>query len=360
MARHPLGTIRKSPDGKRWVVRLQFRDSKGRARGFHRHCHSYAEAREMLRLLQEKVQFADKSILTYRELDALYRREFVHPAKIIDGIKISGFRQPIAAVMLYLDRALEFFGDQLLTAITYADIEQYRRYVAAMATKHGRPRSASDINHHIARLRRVLNVAVERGLLKDTPFKRGSSLISRASETERTRILSRDEETRLLAACERPSRHRLRQMIIIAIETGLRRGEIESLRWNDIDLEKGLLNVQSTNSKTLRGRIVPLSRRAIDIFAKIKAERIARHDRLIFGRVDRKKSFAAACCEAGIKGLRFHDLRHTAITRWLEAGISPTLAMKASGHSQFRTFLRYVNPDADIIREFAARLDSAA
>lgn len=314
----------------------------------------------MLRQLQQQIStFSNPQNATYRQLDALYRQEYLHRATIVDGVKISGFRQPLAAVKLYLDRALAFFGDRPIRSIRFADLDDYRRHIASLPTVRGRPRSASDINHHLARVRRLFNVAVERGMLDDTPFKRGTRLISRASETERTRILSRDEEKRLLSACDRPSRYRLRQLIIIAIETALRRGEIESLRWNDVNLDEGYLTVQSTNSKTLRGRIVPLSQRAIAIFAEIKDERIVRHDRLIFGRVDRKKSFTAACRDAGIAGLRFHDLRHTAITRWLEAGISPTLTMKASGHTQFRTFLRYVNPDADIVKEFAARLHAA-
>lgn len=361
MKRSPLGSISRSPDGTAWIARLQYRDSSGRLRGFKRRCRTHAEARETLKVLRETVSnsLAGRSS-TYRDLDTLYRRDYLHKARIVDGIKISGYRQPLESIRPYLDRALEHFGDRLLSSITYADLESYKRKVAALPTKHGRRRSASDVMHHLSFLRRLFNVAVQHDLIIESPFKRGSNLISRAAETERTRILSRDEETRLLEACNRPGRRKLKQIIIIAIETGLRRGELNSLRWNDVNLDQAVLTVQSTASKTLRSRIVPLSNRALNVFRELKNERITRIDQHIFGHADRKKSFAAACRDAGITGLRFHDLRHTAITRWLEAGVSPTLAMKASGHSQFRTFLRYVNPDTDIIRDFAARLNQAA
>jgi integrase len=301
---------------------------------------------------------AKQSDATYREIDSIFRSEYLHAARIVNGVKVSGFRQPLDSIEVYLNRALDHFSDKRLSSITFADVQQYRRRIADLPTMHGRQRSVSDINHHLSWLRRIFNVAIERGLLNETPFKRGSSLINRAGETERARILSRDEEVRLLAACKSPSRRRLRQMIIIAIETGLRRGEITSLGWQDINLDDKFLVVTSSNSKTLRSRIVPLSNRALQVFQEIKGETIARFDRLIFGKSNPKKAFRAACRDAGISGLRFHDLRHTAITRWLEAGISPTLAMKASGHSQFRTFLRYVNPDVDTVREFAARLNA--
>lgn len=361
MKRSPLGSINRSPDGSAWIARLQYRDASGRLRGFKRRCRTHAEARETLKLLREQLAIStNANVTTYRELDTLYRREYLHKARIVDGIKISGYRQPLQAIVIYLNRALEYFGDRPLASVTYSDLENYKRIIASRPTKHGRRRSASDVMQHLSLLRRLFNIAVQHNLIAESPFKRGPTLISRAIERERSRILSREEEIRLLDACNRPNRRRLRQIIIIAIETGLRRGELYSLSWNDVNLDKGVLTVQSTNSKTLRARTVPLSNRAIKVFREIKNEPIVRLDQIIFGHADRKKAFAAACRDAGISGLRFHDLRHTAITRWLEAGISPTLAMKASGHTQFRTFLRYVNPNDDTVREFAARLNAVA
>ena len=85
-----------------------------------------------------------------------------------------------------------------------------------------------------------------------------------------------------------------------------------------------------------------------------------RHSAFVFGGSDFKKGFNAAASEAGLDDVHFHDLRHTAITRMLEKGISPPLVMKISGHTQQRTFLRYVNQSESSVYEIALKLDKAA
>ena len=73
----------------------------------------------------------------------------------------------------------------------------------------------------------------------------------------------------------------------------------------------------------------------------------------VFGVTDFKKSFGAACAEAKIHDLRFHDLRRTAITRMVEVGLTPMEIMKVSGHTQWNTFARYVNPGDEAIQRIA-------
>ena len=81
---------------------------------------------------------------------------------------------------------------------------------------------------------------------------------------------------------------------------------------------------------------------------------------LVFGASDFKKGFRNAAADAGLFDVHFYDLRHTAVTRMLERGISPPLVMKISGHTQQMTFLRYVNQSETSIREIAEQLDAAA
>jgi len=102
-----------------------------------------------------------------------------------------------------------------------------------------------------------------------------------------------------------------------------------------------------------------LSQRALETLAK-QWQNSTRRDRApIFGTSDFKKAFIGACSDAGLDDVRFHDLRHTAITRMLEKGISPPLVMKISGHTQMKTFMRYVNQTEASIFEIAKRLDGA-
>ena len=245
----------------------------------------------------------------------------------------------------------------------------------------GRPRSVSDTNHHLKRVRKLFKVAIEQGWLATDPFKRGGSLIVESFEVERTRILTGEEETRLLAACtgdrvkeiertrlgnvERFGQRvnadnpRLRAIIITAIETAMRRGEMQRLKWKDVDLAGRVIRVEGTSTKTLKSRLVPISARLKTTLAQLRQNQL-RPDSLVFGGSDFKGAFESAAAHAGLSDVHFHDLRHTAITRMLEAGIPAPLVMKISGHTQQKTFMRYVNQTESSIYDIAMRLDAAA
>lgn len=166
------------------------------------------------------------------------------------------------------------------------------------------------------------------------------------------------EETRLLAACT-GRREYLQAIIIFAIETAVRRGELLAVKWSDVNLSTRTIRVKNKYTNIETTRLVPISARLRETLAKL------RHNQLkprspVFNVVDFKKGFRAACDDADLADLHFHDLRHTAITRMLEAGISPPLVMKISGHTQQKTFLRYVNQSEQSVFEIALKLDAAA
>src|SRR5439155_8639989 len=79
-------------------------------------------------------------------------------------------------------------------------------------------------------------------------------LISIADERKRERILTRDEELRLLAACENRYQKHLRPILICALDTGMRRGEIFGLKWSDVDFEERILTIRPFNTKTMKDR----------------------------------------------------------------------------------------------------------
>lgn len=87
----------------------------------------------------------------------------------------------------------------------------------------------------------------------------GDPLISIADERKRERILTRDEELRLLSACE--NRKHLRAILICALDTGMRRGEILGLKWSDVDFEERVLTIRAFNTKTMKERQVSLTTR---------------------------------------------------------------------------------------------------
>lgn len=355
--RSPEGSIKRHADGKRWLVRVRF--TKGGTRVSRSQiCPSHSLARATLASILAEID-VPKSNHTYRELDAFYRKEYVHPAKFVGGKMVSGFRQDVRTVERYLDRALEVFKQRVLLEISYNDLREYKRLVENLPVRGGGSRSVSDVNHHLKHVRRMLNVAVEQGWLPINPFTRGKNLIVESFEVERTRVITREEELRLIAACNNGYRDHLLPIIIFAIETACRRGEILKLRWQSVDLPGRVIRIEASNTKTLKTRLVPVTERLRQSLARLDRKAFRKMSR-VFPIGDFKHSWAGACREAKLDDLHFHDLRHTAITRMLERGISPAIVMKISGHTQQRTFLRYVNQTESSIRDIALALDRAA
>jgi integrase len=359
MSRSIEGSIYRHGDGKRWFARVQYTDADGSRRQKKRICRNHELAKRKLNELRAEIENDAAGRKTFRELDQFYRKTFVHKAKYVNGKKLSGFRQDLAILKHYLDVALEFFGDKFLDQITYSELRDFKQQIADTPTRHNRHRSIADINHHLRQVRRVLNVAIQNGWLSVNPFRRGDPLIIQSHETERNRILSSADETELLAACD-PWRKHIKPIIVFAIETAMRRGEIQSLRWSSVDLHGRCVRVESLNSKTLKSRLIPLSARASDVLTKLWENSLKSQSAFVFGNSDFKKAFNNAAADAGLSDIHFHDLRHTAITRMLEKGISPPLVMKISGHTQQKTFLRYVNQSETGILEIARQLDKAA
>lgn len=138
----------------------------------------------------------------------------------------------------------------------------------------------------------------------------------------------------------------------------MRQGEIFSLRWCDVDLENGLLRIQACHTKTLRERHVATTTRLALELEQLKARVPNNPNGLVFGITDNvKRSFTTARIAAGLQGLRFHDLRHTAATRLVRAHIPLSEVGRMLGHTQPTTTYRYVNANIETARRAAAALN---
>jgi len=171
------------------------------------------------------------------------------------------------------------------------------------------------------------------------------------------RILTQAEERRLLDCCVGPREH-LGPAIVFALETAMREGEQFGTTVADVDLAGGVIIVKrmADNKKRVFDRLVPISEQLRPVLEQLVAE--AAGKRSLFKHRELKRSFHTACRLAGIEGLRWHDLRHTAITWMLAATGDPAMVMKISGHTQWRTFLRYVNVNAELARGVAAKMNA--
>lgn len=285
-----------------------------------------------------------------------YKTSKLIPPKYQGAAKIAGLRS-YKTQQRRLKTLVDHFGHRLIKSISHADLERFKLQRLKLLTWRGDERSHADVNRDLTLMRIVLNYARKQSWIIRNPFERGEALITSAHEIQRTKTLTREEEKKLLLACETPARIHLKPILILLLNTALRKGEALSLLWTDVDWQSGIIRVRATISKTTKERRVLITtqlRRELEQmkqFVKDDSERL-------FKLGDFKRAFAVSCEKAGIEGLRIHDLRHTAITRMVEAGLPHAQIMIVRGHTEFSTFRRYVSADDDAIKRVGQALDA--
>jgi integrase len=160
------------------------------------------------------------------------------------------------------------------------------------------------------------------------------------------RILSPDEMRRLINAANRA----IRPVLVMALNTGMRRNEILSLRWKNVDLVSGYIFIE--DSKSGRSRKAPINGQVFEALSGLKQDGEYVFPNAETGTYikDVKTAFRGACERAEIKGLRFHDLRHTALSVMVEAGIDIVTVSKIAGHASIQMTMRYAHPPPENMR----------
>ena len=347
-----------------WWARVTYIDPKtGKRHDLQRRGQSKAHARDLLQALLHDIDATEGQAprnerKTFAELCDYFEKHYIKAAEYVDGRKVAGVRS-LGTAKGQLNVLRDYFGSSRLRSITHGDVRQFRAARLAQETRTKTQRTIASVNRELSMLRRMLNVAQREGWILRNPFASGDSLISLADENKRERILTREEEVRLLAACDTPQRAHLKAILICALDTGMRQGEIFSLRWRDVDLENRLVSIQAFHTKTLKERQVAITTRLAIELERLKARAADDRNGLVFGILDNvKRSFTAARSKAGLKDLRFHDLRHTAATRLVGAHIPLSDVGRVLGHSQANTTYRYVNANVETAKRAAAALDA--
>jgi integrase len=163
----------------------------------------------------------------------------------------------------------------------------------------------------------------------------------------RTRVLSNDEERRLLAAVSPVGRRNpeMLPLVQLALQTAMRRGELLALRWEHVDLAGQTAYLPT--SKNGYPRLVPLSSAAVSVLAFLTN----RLDGKVFSIAAQTvaAAFTRATTRAGIKGLRFHDLRHTATSRMADKLPNVIELAAVTGHRSIQMLKRYYHPNAQAL-----------
>ena len=243
-----------------------------------------------------------------------------------------------------------FFGKLDLGAITPLDVERFR----AKRLEAGIKKSTS--NRELALLKRMFHLAADWGYSAENPVAKVKLFSERDNLKER--VLTADEETKLLAHCA----PHLRPIVVFALNTGMRRGEILGLRWDQVDPAGKSVLVKRTKSG--RDRSIPLNEAAAGV---IRAQRTKSHGTYVFPSTKGREfmrtvdhSFGRACRLAGIVGLRFHDLRHTFATRLIRRGVDIITVQALLGHYAVTVTQRYTHTGADEKRRAVEALGRAS
>ncbi|MFZ2490273.1 MAG: site-specific integrase [Thermoanaerobaculia bacterium] len=284
---------------------------------------------------------------TFEQFSAGFKSRFLIEPRYHDDRKIAGLRS-FKTQLGHLEVLKTFFGKRRIRDIRYADLVEFRSKRLSEPTKYGRSRSIASVNRELALLSRMLRVALRENWIISNPFAAGEPLIRLADERQRQRILTFEEEKRLLDACDTDDqRKHLKPILIALLDTGCRFGEIKKLKWDDVDLEADELTLRAMNTKTLSERVVGITPRLKVELLKLAVVN-SDPDTLVFGiRSNVKRAFASAKKIAGIDDLRLHDLRHTTATRLCTKLELPQVG-RILGHTQPRTTYRYVNADAGV------------
>ena len=244
------------------------------------------------------------------------------------------------------------FKGKTLRQITPPMIESFKQEFLAKPTKHGKKRSLATVNYHLSILSKIFSLAVDSELIENNPSFRVKKL---KLNNQRMRVLSSAEETKLFAALG--ENELVKNIVLVALHTGMRRGEIFNLKWFDVDFTRNLIQIQE--SKSNKKRLVPINETIRTLL-----DNLPRTNEFIFpspktgGRLDNiKRSFRRAVNIANIKDFRFHDLRHTAATRMADAGADAFTLMKILGHSDIRMTSRYTHATDAALHRAVTNLD---
>lgn len=252
--------------------------------------------------------------------------------------------------LYHLKFLLPYFGDTPIRQLSRPMTEEFRR--ARQQENLKRPCKDATVNRDLAVLRHILYWGQDERLIAVNPLSRLK--MARERRTRR-QVLSLEEEPLLLASAP----PHLRAIIIAALDTGMRRGEITGQLWEHIDFSRRLLSV--TRSKTPEGesREIPLTSRLDDwLVQNRKAEGI------VFGYQGQpiriiKTTWRTTLRKAGLRHVRFHDLRHTFNTRLMEAAVMQEVRMALMGHSSGRSIHSvYTHVELPAKREAIRKLEA--
>ena len=246
----------------------------------------------------------------------------------------------------HLERWKAELGHLVLADVSPAKIAEVRDKLLSEPTVRGEHRNPATVVRYLATLSHALSIASkEWGWVYDNPVLK----VRKPKEPRgRVRFLSDEERDRLLNACKQSHNPVLYPVVVLALSTGMRHGEILRLTWDDVDLALGRITLHET--KNDERRVVPLTGHALDVMKDYA--RVRRLDtKLVFPSkaaasqkpMDIRRPWETAVQKAGIVDFRFHDLRHSCASYLAMNGASLAEIAEVLGHKTLQMVRRYAH-----------------
>ncbi len=249
----------------------------------------------------------------------------------------AAFQKSYYIKKIIINQLGEEFGSIDLGEFTTPLVEAYMTAGLAEGLK------PATVNRRLACLKHMFRKAFEWGACSDEKLKHVRQVKFLKENNQRVRYLEPGECQSLIQVCEKyPRLRHLKPIIITALNTGMRRGEILSLKWEQIDLKKGFIVFDDNPNGEKRQ--IPIN----EALSETLREMVRRIDSdFVF--VDSigkpykhiREAFASACRRTGLKDFRFQDLRHTFACHLVKAGIEIATVSKLMGHKSMAMTMRY-------------------
>ncbi|OYX27599.1 MAG: integrase, partial [Hydrogenophilales bacterium 32-62-9] len=230
------------------------------------------------------------------------------------------------------------FGHLRLSQISRHAVQSFHTSIKAEGL------SGASADHHVKLLRRMLNLAVEWNLLKDSPLT-GYKLFDDPNMVEH--YLDEEQLQRLVTVLKTDTNRQVCLLCLFALSTGCRLGEAMSCQWQFLDRENRVWRIPAANSKSRRLRSVPLSDAALEVLGEIGTEGKYEY---VFANLETGTRYTHIThtwhrlrAKAELPWLRFHDLRHSFASLLVNAGRSLYEVQQVLGHADSRVTQRYAH-----------------
>lgn len=237
------------------------------------------------------------------------------------------------------------FKDKYIYEITPQMIEKYK-------SKRLETVSPATVNRELACLKHMFTMAIKWGYSKTNPVKEVKLL---KEPPGRLRYLKPEEAKSLLASCA----NHIRPIVVTALNTGMRKGELQKLKWADVDFKN--LKITVINAKNNESRVIPINKtlyNELHSLSKTSKGEYVFSDKNGQPYGDIKKSFLKALEKAKVEDFRFHDLRHTFGSYLVMQGVDLKTVQQILGHKDIRMTMRYAHLSPEYVQKAVETLDS--